>query len=135
MKAGKKHVFICLLLCSLFLSSYFTVLNTNGIISFETNVYDVSFGSGGSGHSSMDSVTNFGHSYLPNIGAPVELFNIFSIKNTQSLIIKVIFGTLTALIAAQIIGLIYSSKLSRNICTHFNSIRIVFFLHQKDGMK
>jgi hypothetical protein len=134
MKVNQKHFFICLLLISLFLTSYISVLNTNGIISSDTNASDVSFSSGGSRHSLMDGGTNFRHlDYISAIS--IEFFNFSSIKNTRPLAAKTIFDILTALIAAQIVCLIYSSRLSKNICTEFNSIRIIFFLHKKDGMK
>lgn len=137
MKANKKHVFMCLLLCSLFLTSYISVLNTNSIISSEAIVSDLSFGSGGSEHSVMVGETNFWHfDYISAAGTSIlEFFNFSSIKNTRSLVTKTIFDILSALIAAQIVCLIYSAKLSQNICTQFNSIRITFFLHKKDGMK
>lgn len=137
MKISKKHIFMCLLLCSLFLTSYISVVNTNSIISSEVNGADISFGSGGSEHSLMVGGNNLWHfDYISATGTSIlEFFNFSSIKNTRPLVSKTIIDILTALIAAQIVCLIYSAKLSRNICTQFNSIRITFFLHKKDGMK
>ncbi len=136
MKASKKHVCICLLLCSLFITSYMGVLNTNGIISSETNGFDISFGSEASEHSSMEGGTNFRHfAYMSTTGTSIEFFNFSPIKNTRSQVNKTFSDVLTALIAAKIVCFIYSSRLPNNICTQFNSIRITFFLHKKDGMK
>jgi hypothetical protein len=84
----------------------------------------------------MDGGTSFRHlDYMSAVGISIEFFNFSSIKNTRPLAAKTIFDILTALIAAQIVCFIYSSRLSKNICTEFNSIRIIFFLHKKDGMK
>ena len=135
MKAGRKHIFICLLLCALFLTSYITVFNNIGIIPSEANLSDVSFGSEGNGHSSMDGGTNFRHFAYIDTGTSIEFYNFSSIKNKRSLVAKTNFNILTALIAAQLVCLIYSSRLPKNICTQFNSIRIIYFLHKKDGMK
>jgi|GEM_PF-1042643 len=136
MKTSKKNVLMCLLLCSLFLTSYISVFNTNGIISLEANVSDVSFGSEGSGHSSMDGGTNFGHfGYLSTIDSFIEFLNFSSVKNTRPLAAKTLFDLLTALITIQIVCLISSLRRSENLCTQFNAIKITFFLHKKDGMK
>ncbi|MEN6460424.1 MAG: hypothetical protein ABFC94_03520 [Syntrophomonas sp.] len=137
MKSSKKHVIMCLLLCSLFLTSYISFLNTNDIISSVANLSNASFESGASEHSLMVAETNSWHfDYVSATGTSIlELFNFSSIKNTRPLVTKTIFDILTALIAAQIVCLIYSARLSKNICTQFNSIRIIFFLHKKDGMK
>jgi hypothetical protein len=71
---------------------------------------------------------------MPAAGTSIEFF-FSSIRNTRPQVAKTISDILTALISAQIVCLVCSSRLSRNICTHFNSIRITFFLHKKDGMK
>ncbi|MEN6312706.1 MAG: hypothetical protein ABFD25_00505 [Clostridiaceae bacterium] len=135
MKARKKHIFICLLLCSLFLTTYLGVLNANGIISSATNELSSSFGSGGVGQFSIDGGKNFGHfDYMPTTGTSIEFLN-YSIKNTRSQFTNTFSDILTAFISAQVVCLFCSSRLSRNICTQFNSLRIVYFLHKKDGMK
>ncbi len=134
-KVSKKHIFICLLLCSLFLTSYISVLNTNGLISSASDLFDISSVSGGSEHSSMNGGANPGHvAYMAATNTSIEIL-ISSIKQSRSLVTKTSFNILSAIIAAQIICLIYSSSLSEKICTQFNSIRITFFLHKKDGMK
>lgn len=56
-------------------------------------------------------------------------------KQSRGLFTKFGFNLLTAVAAAQIISFIYSSRLSAQVCSQFNSIKITCFLHKKDGMK
>lgn len=136
MKTGQKHVFMCMLLCFLLLTSYISVLNANGIISSDMNVSGVAFGSGGNGHSLMDGETSLWHFGCMSANSTcIEFFNLSSVKNMRPLVTKTIGDILTALIAAHIICLICSSRFSEHLCTQFNSIRIICFLHKKDGMK
>jgi len=134
-KISKKHILIGLLLCSLFLTGYMSVFNTIGSISSDANGYDISSVSGGSEHSSMNGGINFGHvDYMTTTDTSIDS-SFFSMKQSRWPVPKTGFNILTAIIAAQIICFIYSSRLSAGICTQFNSIRITFFLHKKDGMK
>lgn len=134
-KTNKKYILICLLVCSLFLTSYISVFSTNGIISPDSNVFAVSSLSGANEHSSMNGGANSGHvDYMATTDSTLD-FSIFSLKQSRWLVTKNSFHILTAIVAAQIICLIYSSRLSDTICTQFSSIRIIFFLHKKDGMK
>ena len=134
-RVSKKHIWICLLLCSLFLTSYISVLNINGIISSNVNVSESSSISGGSENSSMNGGTNSGHvDYMAATATSID-FSIFSLKQSRWLVTKNSFNILTAIVTAQIICLIYSSRLSDKTCAQFNSITITAFLHKKDGMK
>lgn len=134
-KVSKKHIWICLLLCSLFLASNISVLNINGIISSDVNVFDSSSVGGESERSSMNSEDNYSHfDYISTTDSSVN-FSIFSLKQSRCPLTKTNLNILTAMIAAQIICFIYSSRLSDKTCTQFNSIRITLFLHKKDGMK
>ncbi|HWP98762.1 MAG TPA: hypothetical protein VN426_18115 [Syntrophomonadaceae bacterium] len=132
-KVSKKNIWICLLVCSLFLTSNIGILTTNGIVSSDGYAFNNSSINGGSEHSSMNGVTDLWNiNYLSNISS--ELF-VSSTKPSQWLLTKTIFNILTSSITAQIICLIYSSKLTGNLCSQFNSIGITLFLHKKDGMK
>ena len=134
-KISKKYILICLLLCSLFLTSYISVLNTNGIIPVDVNIFERSSISGGSEHSSMNGGANSGYvDYMATTDTFID-FSVSSLKQSRWPVPKTGFNILTAIIAAQIIHFIYSSRLSDSISTPFNSIRITFFLHKKDGTK
>jgi hypothetical protein len=132
-KTDKKHIFICLFLCFLFLASYISVFNTSDIIASDLNISDVSFGSREIGHSSMAGEADSWH--FDYMSPSMDLSNLSALKNTRSLVTKTIFNILTAIISTQIICLFCTSRFSQNFCTPFNSIRIIFFLHKKDGMK
>jgi hypothetical protein len=133
-KVSKKNMGICLLLCCLFLTSYLTILNTTGSIFSDMNVSDIS-SVGGSEHSSMSGGTNIGNfDYLSVADTSIGFF-FSSAKQFRGQVTKFNLNVLTAIAAAQLISLIYSSRLSNIICTPFNSISITAFLHKKDGMK
>lgn len=134
LKVSKKNMRICLLLCCLFLTSYLTILNTTGTIFSDMNVSDIS-SRGGNEHSSMSGGTNIGNfDYLSAADSSIGFF-FSSAKQFRSQVTKFNLNVLTAIAAAQLIGLIYSSRLSNISCTPFNSISITAFLHKKDGMK
>ncbi len=134
-RVSKKHIWICLLLCSLFFTSYISVFNTNGMISSAENIFDRSSISGGSEPSSMNGGINSGHvDFMATANSSIEIF-ISSLKPARWLVSKNGFNLLTAILAAQIICFIYSARLSAAICTQFNSLSITRFLHKKDGMK
>jgi hypothetical protein len=133
-KISKKNMRICLLLCCLLLTSYLTILNTTGTIFPDMNVSDIS-SRGGNEHSSMSGGTNIGNfDYLSAADTSIGFF-FSSAKQFRSQVTKFNLNVLTAIAAAQLIGLIYSSRLSIISCTPFNSISITAFLHKKDGMK
>lgn len=134
-KISKKNILICLLLCSLLLTSYISVLNANGIIPVYVNIFERSSLSGGSEHSSMNDGANSGYvGYMAPTDNSIDL-SVSSMKQSRWPVPKTGFNILTAIIVAQIICFIYSSRLSDSISTPFNSIRITFFLHKKDGTK
>lgn len=134
-KLNNKHILICLLLCSLFLTSYISVLNTNGIISSDVNVSDISSVSGGSEHSSMNGGANVGHDdYMAATNTSTE-FSIFSMKQSRWQGAKTSFNMLTIIVAAQMTCLIYYSRLSDETYIQLISSIITVFLHKKDGMK
>ncbi|MGE5391157.1 MAG: hypothetical protein ACM3PE_08870 [Deltaproteobacteria bacterium] len=133
-KTSRKHVFICLLLCSIFLCGYASVLNVNGSVFSDINVFDGSSLSGGTYGSAMSSGINAGPADYMTSGITSEYF-AFSVKAARLPNIKTTVNILTAIISALIIRLIYSSRLTNIICTQFDSIQITEFLHKKDGMK
>ncbi|MGI5921146.1 MAG: hypothetical protein ACOX6I_05355 [Syntrophomonadaceae bacterium] len=135
MKLDKKCMWLCVLLCALFLTSYLSVLNTTGIAASNMNVFDASSISGGNEHSSMNGEANSRHyDYISATDSSID-FSIFSAKQSRCPVTDFSFNILTAILVAQLISFIYSSRLSDRICTQFNSIRITVFLHKKDGMK
>jgi len=131
-KLSKKHIWICLLLCSLFFTSYISVFNTNGIISPGMNALQRSSFSGGNEHSSMNDSRHL--NYAAVTGNSFEFF-ISSLKSSRPLDTKIGFNILSAIIAAQIIFLIYLSRLSNRTSASFGSLSITVFLHKKDGLK
>ena len=134
-RLSRRHIFICLLLCSLFFTSYTGVLNTNGTVVPEANIFSSSSINGGSDHSSVNNGANSSPvDYISTTGSPIT-FYAFSLRETQWPNPKTNSNLLTAIIAAQIICLIYSLRLSYTNFTQFNSIQITAFLHKKDGMK
>jgi hypothetical protein len=134
-KLSKKHICICMLVCSLFLACYPGLFISNGIISSDGYALNSSSFSGGVEHSSMNGGgANLWHTnYFAITNISTEIFTS-SIKHSEWLL-KLIFSILTSFITAQIICLIYSSRLAGSLCSQFNSIGITLFLHKKDGMK
>lgn len=133
-KLTRKHFLICLLLCSLFITSYASVLNTNGTVFSDVNVFGGSSLSGEHDHSAMNSEGDFGLVDYMTAGSSPD-FLVLSVKLSRLPNIKTTVTILTAFIAALTICLIYSSRLSNTVCTQFDSIQITAFLHKKDGMK
>lgn len=132
-RANNKHILICLLLCSLFLTSYVSILNTNGII--YSDVFDIFSTNGRSEHSSMNDSANIGHDdYMAAADTSTEL-SISSIRQSQWLSAKTSLSLLTAVVSTQMTCFIYYSKLSDQAYTQLNSSIITSFLHKKDGMK
>lgn len=129
---NNKLIFICLLLCSLFLTNNISVLNTNVIISSDINSSSVS---GGSEPSSMAGGIDAGHNDFmaaPNTSAE---FSISSQRESRWLGAKTTFSFLTAIIAVQMAFLIYYSRLSSQPYTQSFASVITVFLHKKDGKK
>ena len=133
MKVNKKYILVCLLICTLFLTSYSSVFNAGGNISPEMNAFTGYSLSDGSSQSSMNGRANSGHlGYLANFAT---LSSLFSMKQSRELITKTGSNSVPVIIAALIIFLSYSSSLLQKTCTPLNSIQLTIFLHKKDGMK
>lgn len=132
-RISKNRILIGLLLCSLLLTGYISVFNTAGVIPSEMNVFARSSMSGGSQSSMKVAVNTWPLDYL-TADTAIDFSNL-SIKQSRWLFAKTNSDTLTAATAALMICFIYSSRLSDQICSQFNSIQITFFLHKKDGMK
>lgn len=134
-KINNKHILVCLLLFSLFLIGYISVLNTNGIISSDVNAFDIFSFSGEHEHSTMNDRVNAGHDdYMGAANTSTELSS-FLMRQSQRLSIKTSYKFLTAVVTAQLITcLIYYSRRSDKIYPQFNS-NIIAILHEKDGMK
>lgn len=128
----QKHIFIYLLLCSLFLTSFISVYNAGANTAPQLNVLAGFSFSGENNQSSMQSSENsrqFGS--LSNI----ESSFLLALKQSQKLITRNGLPTVNLIIAALIIYAIYSASLLQRICTPYNSLQITVFLHKKDGMK
>lgn len=134
-KVHNKLILICLLLCSLFLTSYISILNTNGIISSDVNGSGISFVSGGSEHSSMTGGINAGHDDFMAVPNTSTEFSISSIGGSRWLGTKTNFNILPAIVAVQMAFLIYYSRVSDQTYTQLISSIITVFLHKKDGKK
>lgn len=130
-KFSQKHIFICLLLCSLFISSYTGLLNANGL-----TPADLFAGSSvsSSSLSSMNGGMLAGHA---DLFAATDIFiESFSLSMLQSRWIPAKnYSPVLAAIAALMICLIYASRLTQSISAPFNALSITIFLHEKDGMK
>lgn len=129
----QKHIFIYLLLCSLFLTSFISVYIAGTNITPELNVLAASSFSGENSQSSMQTGANsrqFG--LMANIDASSFLL---ALKQSPKPITRNGFNTVNLTIAALIIYAIYSSTLLQKTCTPLNSLQITTFLHKKDGMK
>lgn len=123
-----KLILVCLLLCSLFLTSYITVFNTNGIVSTDVNTSDRM-----SKHSSMSgSVGHVDYMTATNIFVKTA---VFTMKLSRWLGVKTSFNILTAIFAAQMTCLNYYSRFSDKTYTQLISRIIVVYLHNKDGIK
>ena len=132
MKVNKKYILVCLLICTLFLTSYISVFNAGGMISPELKIFTGSSLSGTS-ESSMNMGASSGH--IGNMANIETLSSLFSMKQSRELITKTGSNSVPVIIAALIIFLSYSSSLLQKTCTPLNSIQITIFLHKKDGMK
>jgi len=134
-KVNDKHILVCLLFFSLLLIGYINVLNTNGIISSDVNVFDIFSVGGGNEHSTMNDQANAGHDdYMDAANTSTELSS-FLMRQSQRLSIKTSYKILTAVVTAQLITcLIYYSRRSDEIYTQLDS-SFIAILHEKDGMK
>lgn len=131
-KFSQKHIFICLLLCSLFISSYTGLLNANGLT--PADLFSGSSISDNSSLSSMNGGMLAGHTDL--FTATESLIESFSISMLQSRWMPAkSYSPVLAAIAALMICLIFASRLTHSISTPFNALSITIFLHEKDGMK
>lgn len=136
MKISKKHIGTCILLCSLLLAycSGFVIGNgcdSSGGYSWTANNLSAL---SGTEHTSMDGGTDLWHINYSILNNITGLF-LSSEKPSEGLHVKTLFNILICLITAQIICLIYSSRLALSLCSQFNSIGIALYLHKKDGMK
>lgn len=135
-KVSKKHLLICLLLCSLFLTSYTSVLNSNGSIYSDENIFDgSSFSSRDNQPSAMSSGDKSGLVDYMSANSSAIYFTSISFQKARLPFSKTNLNILTSLISLQIFYLVWSSRLSNSICPKFDSIQITVFLHKKDGMK
>lgn len=134
LKLERKHI-IYLLLCSLFLTSYISILGPNNNLFPDPNIFCGSSINGGSDHSSMNSSAN---KWQGNYTAAVDsslASSVFTFNQNRLPNIKTTVSSLNAIIVTQAIWLICSSRLTNTICTQFGSIQITVLLHKKDGMK
>jgi len=131
-KIKKKHIVICLLICSLFLTGFWSLLYRDGINL--TNTGDLFSLNVSSEHSSMNDAAY--PRYCDFIAAQNGLaeFTISSAKQLRFLGTKASFNMLTAIIVAQLIWLICYSRLSERIGFQPNSLLITIILHKQDGM-
>lgn len=128
---SKKHIFICLLLCSLFFASGTGLLTATGLSSGQFNGSSIS---GGNDLSSMSGGMKAGHAdWFAAADSSLESFSL-SINQSRgqnsksnSIVLPAIAGLITCLI--------YSSRLTQRFANPFNSLSITIFLHKKDGMK
>ncbi|MEQ8175469.1 MAG: hypothetical protein ABRQ26_10435 [Syntrophomonadaceae bacterium] len=135
MKASKKRILLCLLICCLFLASTVNIFGTSNSAVSDLYADNASSSSLGAEQSSMNSGNGLWHfncHAITNLSS--ELF-VSSTKPSQWLLAKTFFGLLTALIAGLITCLIFSSRLAGSLCSQFSPIGIIVFLHKKDGMK
>jgi len=95
---------------------------------------DSAFLSGASQHSSMGDRFYAGLDILQAIN-DCAIFNVSSAGKSRGPSYKNNYASLTAVFAANVTGLIYCLRLSKEICNQFDSIQITAFLHKKDGMK
>lgn len=133
-KVNNKLILICLLLCSLFLTSYIYVLDTYGISS-DVNGSDIFSTNGGIERSSMSGGINAGHDDFMAAPNTSTKSSISSMRQSRWLSTKINFNILTAIAAVQMAFLIYYSRLSDQTYTRLISSIITIFLHKKDGMK
>lgn len=132
-KLTRKHLLICLLLCSLFITSYASVLSANGTAFSDANVFNGSSLSGTRDYSALNSKgTDCLIDYMASSSLDLALF---SVRISRLPYLKSAVDLLTAIIAAITICRVYSSHLSQTICLYFDSNQITAFLHKKDGMK
>lgn len=132
-KLTRNHLLICLLLCSLFITSYASVLSANGTAFSDVNVFNGSSLSGTRDYSALNSKgTDCLIDYMASSSLDLALF---SVRISRLPNLKSAVDLLTSIIAAITICRVYSSHLSQTICLYFDSNQITAFLHKKDGMK
>ncbi|MEN6391140.1 MAG: hypothetical protein ABFD04_12050 [Syntrophomonas sp.] len=135
MKASKKRILLCLLICSLFLASSVNIFSASHSVVSDLYAGNSSSSSLGAEQSSMNSGNGLWHFNCQAItNLSTELF-ASATKPSQWLLAKNFFDLLTSLIAGLITCLIISSRLANSLCSQFSSIGITVFLHKKDGMK
>lgn len=133
MKSSKNLMGISLLIICLLLTGYVSVFNTADPAN--VNVYNASPINGEDRNTSMNGGAYSWHFSYQTAADTVRSFLFVSPKQFHSQLAGIIFSILTAIAAAQLICLIYSSKLSNRFCLPFNSLSITTFLHKQDGMK
>ena len=134
-KASRRHLLICLLLCSLFLTSYTSALNANGTIFSDASIFDGSSLNGSNQPSAMNNGAKSGLVDYIAANSSAISFSSISVKQARLPFSKTYLNLITALISLQILFLVWSSRLSNSVCPKFDSIQISIFLHKKDGMK
>lgn len=122
-KICNKHFWICVLICSLILTS------GTALIGASSNGYDLNHSFFKASDSSMSGSANLWQANDLVITSPAELLTLTA-KHSPWLL-----SALAYLISAQIICLFNSSRLAGSLCSQFDSIQIALFLHDTDGMK
>lgn len=128
----KSCILIWLLLCSLFLSGYSGLLNTNGL-----TPYDLLADSAASGGNLSPLSGGMRAGYADLFAAPDAdswIKSLLPIYQSRWLPAKS-NCTVAAAMAALMTCLLCSSSLIRRFSIPFNSLSITIFLHEKDGMK
>lgn len=132
-RLNKKHTMICLLLCAVFLTSYTGFLNANSSVLSNINIFNASSLNSSGDNSSWGSKANPWQLDYISV-TPAASYLAFT-RSTPSSETKANTNLGAALIAAQIIVMLFFSQLTYINSPHFNSIQIIAFLHKKDGMK
>lgn len=133
---NRKRLQIGLLLCSLLLLEFFNygIFSSAQFISSGMNGFDTASLSGASKHSSMSDGIYAGLDFMGAVNDRTR-FNITSAGKSRGLSFKNNHFFLAAASASHVAGLINYLNLSEKICIQFDSIKIIAFLHKKDGMK
>jgi len=130
---SKNRILLSLLLVCFLLTGGLSAANAADIMAAEADVWACSSAGGSDSGLAVKGAVNAGPlDYLTanNAGA---LPNI-SLRQPRGLLAKADSDFLSAA-AAQANCFLSSSRLSNQICSQFNSIKITFFLHKKDGSK
>lgn len=127
---------ICLLLCFLLIGQFYNygIFSSDPLSSSGTNGFIADCSNGVSRHSSIGDVVYAGLDFMRALNDGARL-SIASAGKSRGQNLKNNYSLSAVISASHVAGLINYLRLSQEIYTQFDFLRITTFLHKKDGTK